>query len=187
MSTRFPLFAVARSTAVRGAGLLVPLLLSAAGSVQAQVHPWTSVGSAGVVDEADTGIVEFVLGEARVRAAAAAGSVLNLRYNVVSLEGFAGLGQYLLRARFRDNGDDARVQLNLRRYNTTGPTTELHAFDSNAYAPQVGYQTQQHCLLVNWDFVAGPHYIEATLTKSAAGGQPALGTLQLIPVGNCVN
>lgn len=126
------------------------------------------------------------MGEARVRATAAAGSVLDLRYNVVSLEGFSGPGQYLLRVRFRDNGDAARVQLNLRRYDTTGTTTGLHAFDSNAYAPQIGYQTQQQCILVNWDFVSGPHYIDAALTKSAAGGQPALGIIQLIPVGNCV-
>lgn len=186
MSIRFRSFAAGRTAAVRIASVLAPLLWSAAGVAHAQVHPWTTVGSAGVVDEADTGIVEFVLGEARVRAAAAAGSVLDLRYNVVSLQGFSGPGQYRLVVRFRDNGDAARVLLNLRRYNTTGPTTQVHAFDSNAYAPQVGYQTQQQCILVNWDFVAGPYYIEATLTKSAAAGQPALATIQLIPVGNCV-
>src|SRR5262245_15028821 len=85
------------------------------GAPSAQIHPWTSVGSAGVVDEDDTGIVEFVLGEARVPAAAPAGSVLDLRYNIVSLEGFAGPGFYVMRARFRDNGNAARVLLNLRQ------------------------------------------------------------------------
>jgi hypothetical protein len=155
------------------------------GAASAQIHPWTSVGSTGVVDEDDTGIVEFVLGEARVPAAAPAGSVLDLRYNIVSLEGFAGLGYFNMRVRFRDNGNAARVLLNLRQYNSlTGITSTLHTFDSEGYAPAVGYQTQAECFAINWDFFAGPYYIDASLTKSAVGGQPALGTIQILP-GNC--
>ena len=83
---------------VAAAGMLVTLL---AGTANAQIHPWTTAGSTGVVDEADTGIVEFVLGEARVPAVAPADSVLHLRYNVVSLEGFDGIGSY----RTHDNGE----------------------------------------------------------------------------------
>jgi hypothetical protein len=155
------------------------------GAASAQIHPWTSVGSTGVVDEDDTGIVEFVLGEARVPAAAPAGSVLDLRYNIVSLEGFAGLGYFNMRVRFRDNGNAARVLLNLRQYNSlTGITSTLHTFDSEDYPPAVGYQTQAECFAINWDFFAGPYYIDASLTKSAGGGQPALGTIQILP-GNC--
>jgi hypothetical protein len=165
------------------AALLVTLLGGTAG---AQTHPWTTVGSTGVVDEADTGIVEFVLGEARVPAAAAAGSVLNLRYNVVSLEGFAGLGFWEMQVRFRDNGNAARVQLALRQYDAAnGFTSTHHSFDSNAYGSAVGYQMQSECFGVDWDFLEGPFYIEATLTKSGAGGLPAVGTIQLIP-SNCV-
>jgi hypothetical protein len=167
---------------VAAAGMLVTLL---AGTANAQIHPWTTVGSTGVVDEADTGIVEFVLGEARVPAAAPAGSVLHLRYNIVSLEGIDTVGFYLMRVRFRDNGNDARVQLVLRQYNSgTGITSTLKTFDSNAYAPAVGYQTESECFGINWNFANGPYYIEATLTKSGAAGQPALGTIQLMG-GNC--
>jgi hypothetical protein len=167
---------------VIAATLLVTLL---GGEASAQIHPWTTIGSAGVVDEDDMGTVEFVLGEARVPAAAPAGSVVDLRYNIVSLEGFAGPGFYVMRVRFRDNGNAARVLLNLRQYNAlTGITSTLHSFDSEDYAPAVGYQTQSECIAVNWDFFAGPYYIDASLTKSAAGGQPALGTIQLLP-GNC--
>ena len=156
------------------------------GAAHAQGHPWTSVGSAGVVDEADTAIVEFVLGEARVDGGAAAGSVLNLRYNVVSLEPLAGLGFFRLDVRFRDNGNAARVQLDLRQYDAnTGLTSTHHTFDSNAYAPAVGYQKQSECFGIDWDFIDGPFYLEATLTKSAAAGQPAIGTIQIIP-SNCV-
>lgn len=180
--TRSDLPARVRRGIARAAGLFMPLLLlSAGGAAQAQVHPWTSAGSTGVVDEADTGIVEFINGEARVRAAAAAGSVLNLRYNVVSLEGFAGPGTYAYRTRFLDNGAGARVQVALTRYRVGFAPSVLDTVDSNAYAAQVGYQTQQHCIAIDWNFIDSVYYIEATLTKSAADGRPALATIQLIP------
>jgi hypothetical protein len=175
-----------RKTLSRTAAVAAAVAASWAGTASAQVHPWTTVGSAGVVDEADTGIVDFMNGEARMAAAAPAGAVLNLRYNVVSLPGFSGFGQYLVRVRFRDNGAAGRVQLNLRRYNSgTGILSQIVAFDSNAYPAAVGYQTRQICVGLNWDFVAGPYYIEAALTKSGALGQPALGTIQIIPA-NCI-
>ena len=175
-----------RKTLARRAGLAAAVLVVCAGPATAQVHPWTAAGSTGVVDDTDTGIVDFINGEARVRAAAVAGSVLNLRYNVVSLQGLSGFGQYLLRVRFRDNGAAARVQLNLRRYNqATGLLSQVAAFDSNAYPAAVGYQTRQICLVHNWDFNAGPYYIEAALTKSGGTGQPAVGTIQIVP-GNCI-
>jgi hypothetical protein len=158
------------------------LLLAAAGTAQA--NPWTTVGSAGTVDEADTRLVDFMNGEARMLATAPAGSVLNIRYNVTSLEGFQGLNQVAWRARFRDNGNGARVRLFLRQYNATGPTSTLATFDSNSYAAQVGYQTQTACIGVDWDFEDGPFYIEAELTKSADGGMPALG-LTTLTNANC--
>ncbi len=152
-----------------------------AGAAHAQSNPWTTVGSAGTVDDTDTGIVDFFNGEARVRAVAAADSVLNLRYNVIGLPGFDGPGSYDWRVRFRDNGSSARVQLNLRRYNhNNGASTALAAFDSNNFGAAAGYQTQTRCISVDWDFNAGPHYIEATLTKSGAAGTPAVGTIQLV-------
>jgi hypothetical protein len=148
-------------------------------SASAMAAPWTSIGSAGVVDEADIGLVEFVNGEARMRADAPVGSVLNLRYNIVALESFQGLNQVAWRARFRDNGAGARVRLFLRQYNATGTTSTLDTLDSNGFAPAVGYQTQGKCTGVDWDFEDGPFYIEAELTKTNDGGVPALGLVTL--------
>lgn len=162
--------------------LLAVAAILAAGAAQAQ---WTTVGSAGVVDDADTGIVDFVAGEARVRSTAVAGSVLNLRYNVVSLPGFAGPGQYVMRTRFRDNGVGANVRLDLRRYQNNGLNSVQATFDSDDYGASVGYQTQAECMLIDWDFATSAYYIEATLNKSAAAGTPALALIQLVP-GNCV-
>jgi hypothetical protein len=156
----------------------------AAGAAHAQV-PWTTVGSTGVVDDADTGIVDFVLGEARIRSTAVAGSQLNLRYNIVALPGFAGPGQYLMRVRFRDIGADANVRLDLRRAQTNGTSTLLATFDSNAYAANAGYQTQQKCIGVSWDFAGSAYYVDAALTKSGNAGTPALALIQLVP-SNCI-
>lgn len=165
--------------------LLAIAAILAVGAAQAQSNPWTTVGSAGVVDDADTGIVDFVAGEARMRSDAAVGSMLNLRYNVVSLPGFSGPGQYVIRSRFRDNGTGANVRLDLRRYQNNGINSLLATFDSNNYGASASYQTQADCMLVDWDFSTSAYYIEATLHKSAAGGTPALALIQLVP-GNCV-
>jgi len=145
----------------------------------ASAAPWTSIGSAGVVDDADTGLVDFASGEARMRADAATGSVLNLRYNIVALEGFTGLNQVAWLARFRDNGAGSRLRLFLRQYHPNGTTSTIDTFDSNSYASAVGYQTRTRCTAVDWDFAGGPYYIEAELTRSADGGMPALGLMSL--------
>jgi hypothetical protein len=170
------------SKSVRQSLLAIAAVL-AAGAAQAST--WTTVGSAGVVDDADTGIVDFVAGEARMRSDATVGSLLNLRYNVVSLEGFSGPGQYAMRSRFRDNGSGANVRLDLRRYQNDGSNSLMATFDSNDHAASSTYQTQAKCIFVDWDFNTAAYYIEATLHKGTAGGTPALGLVQLVPA-NCV-
>ena len=93
-----------------------------AAATAATAAPWTSVGSAGVVDVADTDLIDFAAGEARLRVDAATGSVLNMRYNIVALEGFTGLNQVAWLSRFRDNGAGSRVRLYLRHYRKNGTT-----------------------------------------------------------------
>lgn len=145
----------------------------------AYAAPWTSVGSVGLVDEADMGIFEFINAEARVRAGAAAGSVLNLRYSINQLEGFTGPNQVAWTVRFSDNSDGARVRLFLRQYQNNGIISTLATFDSNTYPAAVGYQNQQQCIAANWDFLNGPYFIEAELTKSNHLGVPKLGMIML--------
>lgn len=164
--------------------IAIAVVTLAASAAHAQM-PWTTVGSTGVVDDADTGIVDFVLGEARVKSTAVAGAQLNLRYNIVALPGFAGPGQYLMRVRFRDSGADANVRLDLRSLQTNGTSTLLSVFDSNAYPSNAGYQTQQKCVGVSWDFASAAYYIDATLTKSGGLGTPGLALIQLVP-SNCI-
>jgi hypothetical protein len=159
----------------------LPLVIIAAPT---QAAPWTTVGSTGVVDDGDLALFDFVGAEARIKSTGPAGSVLNLRYNVVALEGFTGLNQGYWRVRFRDNGTGARVRLQLRQANTTGTTSTLATFDSNTYPAQVGYQTQAECIALSWDFADGPFFIDAELTKSSAAGVPAVSAI-IIDNGPC--
>jgi hypothetical protein len=173
------------SFSVRHAARRLPWVI-ALSCLAAAAHatPWTAIGSAGVADEADKKLPDFINGEARMAATAKAGSILNLRYNVTALEGFQGLNQVAWTARFRDNGPGSQVRLNLRQYNKTGTTSTLATFDSDAYPASVSYQTQVKCIGVDWDFDEGPFFIEAELIKADGSGTPALG-LTMLTNTNC--
>lgn len=162
--------------------LLALYALAVAATAQAAI--WTTVGSAGTVDDDDLAIVDLAAGEVRAGVDAPVGSTTNVRYNIVSLNGFSGNQQVAWLVRYRDNGPDARVRLSLKQYNTSGTTSSLSVFDSNDYAPAVGYQTRTECIAVNWDFDHGPFFIEAELIKSGPAGGPALGIISMNPV-NC--
>ncbi len=154
-------------------------LLVAAGATHAAT--WSTIGSAGTVDNEDSAQLDLAAGEARVLAAALPGTVVNLRYNVVALKGFAGTKTMNWVARLRDNGVDSQVRLTLRQYTGTGTYVTLATFDSNAFPAAVAYQTLSKCISVTWDFDNGPFYIEAELIKSQAAGLPALGQMLLTP------
>jgi hypothetical protein len=178
------MFALSRTTVSKA------ILAAAAclGAVAAHAVPWTSVGSAGTVDEADNGIAYFLNGEARINPAAPNGSSLDIRYNVVALEGFDPILQSTAwRVRYVDSGAASRVLLRLRQYNiATGVTSTLATFDSDTFPQSANYQTQGICIAPTWNFANGPFFIEATLTRSAAAPvAPGLGVMQLTP-GNCL-
>jgi hypothetical protein len=123
--------------------LAVIALVSLPVTAMAQAKPWTSVGSAGTVDEADTGIVNFNQGIAAISAGAAVGATLDIRYNVVAVDGVFGGDGIALTARFRDAGATERVILRLKRYSlVNGVTQTLLTLDSNSYLPSAAFQTR---------------------------------------------
>ena len=163
--------------------LLVAMTTTGLSTAWAQTDPWTTVGSAGTVDEADTGIV--LLGSPNagsVTMPAAATGTLNVRYNVVAVDGALGGDNYALTARFRDNGANGRVIVRLKRYNlNTGVVTTLLTLDSNAFVGLDSFQTRTvtSACGTSLDFFNNAYFMDVEIIKTAAAGTPALGSIKL--------
>lgn len=163
---------------------------------------WTTVGSAGTIDEADTG--KLVLSGSTVAfpellpPISTAFALVNpfpletvtavVRYNVVAtdnlLEGGTNLG---LRSRFRDDGNNAQVVLRLIEVNIqTGASAVVLTLDSNNFSPDANYQTQSVSTPIGsrMNFLENAYFIEATLIQKKSpialfGGKPGISVIQL--------
>jgi hypothetical protein len=155
------------------------LALGLTGTASAAV--WTSIGSAGAVDDADLGILDVVANAIEITAAAPVGSGLLARYNIEQVSGLSGAGNYRLRTLFKDAGAASQVRLTLYQLNlSTGALTSLDTFDSNAEPAAASYQSADHCIFgINLNFGTNAYYVLGQLSKSAAGGDPGLGGMQL--------
>ncbi len=167
---------------------------------------WTTVGSAGTVDEADAGKLVFqgatVAFPEILPPLPTTQAVLNaqialptettsatIRYNVTAVDGLFAPGSHLgMTVRFRDDGSRAQVLVRLYEQDIyTGVTNLLLTFDSNAFAASPNYQTGGVGSLspvgpLNFDQKA--YFIEATLTKTSSaisifGGRPGLAIIKL--------
>jgi hypothetical protein len=168
-----------RATLIRCA--LGALLFGSVANALAEVDehkPWTAVASTGTVDEADAGIVSLSSGTATVTAV----GTLDIRYNVVAVDGVFSPGDGIQMAvRFLDNGVSARVKLTLYQYNiASGVGTPILTFDSDGFPAAGGYQDQTIALCgPPWlDFVNNAYYVQASVSKTAAGGSAGLAIIQ---------
>jgi hypothetical protein len=153
-------------------GRILPTLLavSVGSSTAAQVPaPWTSVGSAGTVDEADLLVVQLgtpVPGAVSMRPVFR--GVARIRYNVVAVGGVLE-GPVILRARFLDRSDLQRVFLELKEYNlVTGLTTTLLTLDSDSYAAAPAFQVQSvgGCPpFARLNFAENAYFVDALLSR----------------------
>jgi hypothetical protein len=167
--------------------LLQLLLLTAAvvGSVSAVSAQalWTSVGSAGTVDEAGTAILDATGAQVRISATAPLPATLIVRYNVVALDGLSAAGGPQMTVRFKDAGFGGRITAVLKEINfTTGATVALLTVDSNIEEPTAMFQVQQvsRCDGSAFDFSSNAYFIETTITKFSEDVAPSL---QLLAVG----
>jgi hypothetical protein len=152
-------------------------------AAEAQSKDWTTVGAAGTVDEDDRGIV--LLGSpipGAVTMPAAAIGVLNIRYNVVAVDGVFG-GSIIFSASFQDNGPNARVIVRLKQQGlNTGITTTLLTLDSNAFPASSRFQVQSagpDCSGAALNFFENAYFMDVEITKTKPAGTPVLGMIRL--------
>ena len=155
-------------------------------SSELHIQDWTTIAAAGTVDEADTSIVNFNTYIAQILPTAPLPANLDIRYNVVAVDGlFAGGDGYRLTVRFRDNGSAARVVVRLKRYNfDTGTLSTLMTLNSNSWPASTATQTRSVAVCSpSWgfDFQTYAYFVETTVTKSATGGNPALAAIKIGP------
>lgn len=177
--------------------LLYPLAASAA-PLDGD-HFWTTVGSAGTLDEKasdqvffDRAVVQMgtpvVVGKS-VRPlqpdASTGADVPNtavIRYNVTAVDGLFGVSGARLAIRFLDEGAQVTAQL-VEVDVATGAKVTLLTFDSHNFAAQSGYHMKDVCggFKQPFDFVRKAYYIEATLTTSSiiVGSAAGIEAIQL--------
>ena len=150
---------------------------------------WTTVGSAGTLDEDSDGKVFFnhavvqkgvmpEIGKARRQLRSdeeveGTDSAV-IRYNVTAVDGLFGGPDVVMTIRFRDEGKSARVEARLIEVDLdTGAEVTRLTFDSNAGVPEEsGYYVYEvfDCLGRGdeaFDFTRKAYYIDATLTTSS--------------------
>lgn len=189
--------------------LLSALLIPAAADDFPQLKCWTTVGSAGTVDEADRDKLVFqganvsfpeILPplpsvELPERSQPLANAVAlpqetttaTIRYNVVATDGLFQYGGCVgMLLRYRDDGDRARVFARLIELDlNTGATVTRLTFDSNAFPASANFQTHSVGGNFSFDFGQKAYYVEVTLTKVSSpivifgAGRPNLAAIQL--------
>src|SRR5580765_3083775 len=151
-------------------------------------HAQVWVGSTGTVDPNSTNLVKYINGRVELRNDAPVGSVAFIRYNILPVRDLAtdlnSIEYRIFDARFLDDGA-GHVFLSLIQQNqSTGALTTLMTFDSNASSPSASYQrgTTPGNPTFNFTWADSEgfdpsdsvYYVEAQLSRSAAGGQAGL-------------
>jgi hypothetical protein len=153
-----------------------------------KAHAQVWVGSTGTVDPNSTNLVKYINGRVELRNDAPVGSVAFIRYNVLPVRDLAtdlnSIEYRIFDARFLDDGA-GHVFLSLIQQNqSTGALTTLMTFDSNASSPSASYQrgTTPGNPTFNFTWADSEgfdpsdsvYYVEAQLSRNAAGGQAGL-------------
>lgn len=171
--------------------LCLSLILVAACSAAALAEDdksWTTVGSAGTVDEGSqmvfTDNIAYLDGDQGV-----------IRYNVVAVDGLFNDGPQLafprMTVRFRDNGDNNRIIVRLKRAPIDGGnSTTLLKLDSNDYDGSSSFQTRSVTAcgedLFSFDFADNAYYIEVTMSRTGLPVTPGVASIKLDLGGNCI-
>jgi hypothetical protein len=162
--------------------LLQPFNMSAA-KAQGSPARWTTVGSAGTVQQDSLGIVD--LRNFTVGLATGATGTVTIRYPITATRGLTctPVTDYVVVVRYRDSdgpGTTARVFFTIRSTDSSvgGNTTEF-TFDSNSF-PATGSAFQSigiAALITPLDFANRVYWIEAQISRSDAAAFANLGSI----------
>ena len=150
----------------------------------AQAASWTTTGDSSVTeDESNPARPTYTNFTAAANAGSPIGSYV-LRYNIQATSSLTtpGATNTRLRVRFRDDCDICtRVTVAIIRSGISGGLSQIGPlFDSDAYAPSNGFQTQEITFpAVTFDFTQNSYWLEVTLTKPITESQPAFGSAQI--------
>jgi hypothetical protein len=165
--------------------LTLPSLVIAPAAWAQAVGCWTTVGSAGTVDEEDLNTVALGTNDTAVRSTVANATV-NVRYNVVNVpENNAGPGKEL-RARLADNGTASRVTVRLHRQNIfNGQDAVIGEIDSNGFDPSTVAQVRSTRIFgaeALFNFEDNVYYVDVSLVKTSLGGTPLIRAIRICPI-----
>ena len=155
---------------------------------------WTTVGSAGIVNEGHFDLVDLSGGGlAQFQAGAPADTSALIRYNVTATAGlFGALGTPIrMNVRFMDNNGNGNVIVRLKEYNFVAglPATTIIEFNSNEQASSASLQNGHKMAPCGFafDFANKAYYLEVELIRIAASSNPKLAVVQLTTMpGSCV-
>jgi hypothetical protein len=153
-------------------------------------QPWTSIGAAGSVDEADAGkVVVYDTGSIALASSSRSATAV-VRYNVVATPGLvpAALNDpdeptLDLRASIRDTGQTARVVVRLQQMDrASGAITTIAAIDSDTFESEASdAYVERGCLVriqgvsqTRLDCSRNVYFVDVRLMKTAASGNPGV-------------
>lgn len=131
---------------------------------------WTTVGSAGTVDESDRDDIKFDLNTASLSRTAPESASAKIRYNVTAIDNLTHGPLPVMRVSYIDRGASARVSAKLIKVNLKkGTDKTILRFDSNDFPKSPRRQQQEvkpKCDTHNpFEFEKFAYYIEVTLAQ----------------------
>ena len=144
---------------------------------------WTTSGANGATeDESNPVRPTYTNFTASANPGSPAGTYI-LRYNIPATGNLTTTGALntRLKVRFRDDGANARVIVNVIRAGIFGGVGSLGTvFDSDTYTPGSGFQLQEILMpAITFDFTQNIYWLEVTMIKTDPLSQPGFGSAQL--------
>ncbi len=152
---------------------------------------WTTVGSAGHVDEADQDLYSVSNALISTSSHANFGDRLNVRYNisgeVASLVGpFYMITSKRLEARMSNPGYSGYARIYLKEYNRRyGTTITRMALQTPALSLPDGFRRRRVLDNASWafDFENCSYFLDVSMSKGYTGTSPAIGSIALTAYG----